>query len=188
MKKENMIFVEECFRNVQQEKEVDKNIKLIESAIKREFGIQIKLSILDNKKQFFGMCVYPSMNEIELLTQAMMDNGDGNIKFSELEKMHMHVMMNSTMIVEVDSLLLYDHNLNATAGEVTAILLHEVGHIVASNSIVNRMRRAREYMAAKFDSHVRGLMKKLPILNNLFSIVSLQLFSHQLLFLLLIEY
>ena len=180
MKKENILFVEECFRNIQQEKEVDKNLRLIESAIKREFGIQLSVSVLDNKKQFFGMCIYPSMNEIELLTKAMMANGDGNIKFNELEKIHMEVMTNSTMVVEIDSLLLYDHNLNATAGEVTAILLHEVGHIVASNSIVNRMRRAREYMAAKFDSYVRGLMKKVPVINNLFSIVSLQLFSHQL--------
>ena len=36
MKKENVLFIEECFRNIQQEKEVDKNLRLIQSAIKRE--------------------------------------------------------------------------------------------------------------------------------------------------------
>jgi hypothetical protein len=180
MKKENVLFIEECFRNIQQEKEVDKNLRLIQSAVKREFNISLEISILDNQKQFFGMCIYPSMNEIELLTMAMMSNGDGKVKFSDLENIHRDVMEKSSLVVEIDSLLLYDHNLNATAGEVTAILLHEIGHIVASNSIVNRMRRAREYMAAKFDHNVRGLMKKIPIMNHLFSLVSLQIFSHQL--------
>ena len=180
MKKENILFVEECFRNIQQEKEVDKNIRLIQSAIKREFNISLEIHVLDNKKQFFGMCVYPSMNEIELLTMAMMANGDNQIKFKDIENIHRDMMEKSTLIVEVDSLLLYDHNLNATSGEITAILLHEVGHIVASNSIVNRMRRAREYMAAKFDHGVRSLMKKIPVINHMFSLVSLQIFSHQL--------
>ena len=80
MKKENVLFIEECFRNIQQEKEVDKNIRLIQSAVKREFNISLEMSILDNNKQFFGMCIYPSMNEIELLTMAMMSNGDGKVK------------------------------------------------------------------------------------------------------------
>lgn len=180
MKKENILFVEECFRNIQQEREIVKNVKLIENAIKREFGIQLTISIIDNEKQFFGMCIYPSMNEIEMLTMAMMANGDGKIKFSDLENMHRDMMDKSSLVVEIDSLLLYDHNLNATAGEVTAILLHEIGHIVASNSIVNRMRRAREYMAAKIDHGTRRLMSKIPIINNMFSLVSLQIFSHQL--------
>ena len=65
MKKESLLLVEECFRNIQQEKNITKNIRLIESAIKREFDIKLKISIIDNKKQFFGMCVYPSPEEIQ---------------------------------------------------------------------------------------------------------------------------
>ena len=77
MKKESFLLVEECFRNIQQNKNISKNLNLITSAVKREFNISLEIHILDNKKQFFGMCVYPSMNEIELLTMAMMSNGDG---------------------------------------------------------------------------------------------------------------
>ena len=40
-KKESLLFVEECFRNIQLEKDIDKNIRLIESTIKREYSIPI---------------------------------------------------------------------------------------------------------------------------------------------------
>ena len=88
-------------------------------------------------------------------------------------------MDRSTIMIEVDSILLYDHNLNATAGEITAILLHEIGHIIASNSTVNKMRRAKEYMLTKFDSQTRRVVKEVPASKHLFNLVTLQIFSHQ---------
>ena len=51
-KKESLIFVESCIRNIQQEKEISKNIKLIQNAIKREFDIPLEISIVDNKSMF----------------------------------------------------------------------------------------------------------------------------------------
>lgn len=179
-KKESLLFIESCFRNIQHEKEVSKNLKLIQNTVKREYGISLDISILDNKKTFFGMCIYPSTGELELLTKAMMSTPNSKVKYGDLEKLHREFMMKATMVVEIDSMLLYDSNLNASAGEVTAILLHEIGHIVASNSVVNRMRRAKEYMMTKFDSNVRKLIGQMPMIDNLFGLVSLQIFSNQL--------
>lgn len=179
-KKESLLFIESCFRNIQHEKEISKNLKLIQNTVKREYGISLDISILDNKKSFFGMCIYPSTGEIELLTKAMMSAPNSKVKYNDLEKLHREFMMKATMVVEIDSMLLYDSNLNASAGEVTAILLHEIGHIVASNSVINRMRRAKEYMMTKFDSNVRRLIGQMPMIDNLFGLVSLQIFSNQL--------
>lgn len=179
-KKESLLFVEQCFRNIQYEKEIPKNIKLIENSIKREFGISLDISIVENKNKFFGMCIYPSSGEIELLTKALMSAPDSKIKYSDIERIHRDFMTKATMVVEIDSMLLYDSNLNATAGEITSIMLHEIGHIVASNSVVNRMRRAKEYMFTKFDSNMRKLIGNIPSVENLFSLVSLQIFSNQL--------
>ena len=179
-KKESLLFIESCFRNIQHEKEISKNLKLIQNTVKREYGISLDISILDNKKSFFGMCIYPSTGEIEMLTKAMMSAPNSKVKYGDLEKLHREFMMKATMVVEIDSVLLYDSNLNASAGEVTAILLHEIGHIVASNSVINRMRRAKEYMMTKFDSNVRRLIGQMPMIDNLFGLVSLQIFSNQL--------
>ena len=174
-KKSSMLFIEECFRNIQQDKEVSKILRLIENAIKREFDIKINISIIDNKKQFFGMCVYPSPEEINMLTKLLLET---NVKMADVERLHIEFMTKSTHIVEIDSMLLYDHNLNASAGEVTAILLHEIGHIIASNAIVCRFERAKEYITMKFDSRTRMLVPKLSFIRELFNIATLQIFSN----------
>lgn len=177
-KRESLIFVEECIRNIQQEKEISKNVRLIESAIKREFDIPVKISIIDNDKKFFGMCVYPSVEEIQKLTEVLIADPSKK-KFSEVEKIHREFMSKSEKVIEIDSILLYDHNINATAGEITAILLHEIGHVVGSNSLVNRMARAKEYMMMKFDNRTRKLIPVISFIPKLFNIVTLQIFSHQ---------
>jgi hypothetical protein len=174
-KNQSMLFVEECFRNIQQEKEISKNLKLIENAIKREFDIKIEMSIINNKKQFFGMCVYPSPEEINMLTKMLLET---NVRMADVERVHIECMTKSVHIVEVDSMLLYDHNLNATAGEVTAILLHEIGHIIASNSTICRFERAKEYMTIKFDNKTRKLVPVIPFIKNVFNIATLQIFSN----------
>lgn len=174
-KKESIMFVEECFRNIQQGKNPSKNLKLIESAIKREYGISLQISIIENKKRFFGMCVYPCPEEINKLTEMLLKT---DVKMSDVEKVHIEFMTKGTQIVEIDSMLLFDHNLNATPGEITAVLLHEIGHIVASNSIVCRFERAKEYMTIKFDNKTRKLSRTVAFITNVFNIATLQLFSN----------
>lgn len=174
-KKESFLFIEECFNNIQHEKEISKNLRLIENAIKREFGISLNISIINNKKQFFGMCVYPSPEEINMLTKMLLET---NVRMADVEKLHIEFMTKGTQIVEIDSILLYDHNLNATAGEVTAILLHEIGHIIASNSTVCRFERAKEYITIKFDNKTRRLVPIIPMITKVFNIATLQIFSN----------
>ena len=174
MKNENILFVEECIRNIQLEKNVDKNIKLIQNALKREYKIDLDIKIIDNKgNQFFGMCVYPHISEIETLTELIMQNG----KIDEFEKVHRN-MMNTEKVVEIDSLLLYDSNIQATPAEVTAILLHEIGHVVVGNTIVNRAKKTREYLLYRIDSKVRGLMNN-NFTKSIMMIPMLQIFSNQ---------
>lgn len=175
MKKESLLIIEECFRNIQHEKSVEKNLRMIESAIKREFDVNIKISIINNKRQFFGMCVYPSPDEINKLTTMLLET---NVKMADVERVHIECVTKGEHIVEIDSILLYDHNLNASAGEVTAILLHEIGHILTSNNIVCRFERAKEYITIKFDNKTRKLVPIIPMITTLFNIVTLQIFSN----------
>lgn len=175
MKKESLLIIEESFRNIQHEKNIGKNLKLIESSIKREFGVSVKVSIIDNKRQFFGMCVYPSPDEINKLTRMLLE---ANATMADVERLHVECISKGEHVVEIDSRLLYDHNINASAGEITAILLHEIGHILTSNNVVCRFERAKEYIFIKFDNRTRKLVKVLPMMSTLFNIVTLQIFSN----------
>ena len=173
-KNDNLLLIEDCFRNIQQEKDVSKNIRLIESSIKREFDISIQMNIIENKKQFFGMCVYPCPEEINKLTNLLLQT---NVSISSVEKVHREFVANGTHIVEVDSILLYDHNINASAGEITAILLHEIGHILTSNSMVCRFERAKEYMTIK-SRGINKLVRGTEFVKSVFNIATLQIFSN----------
>lgn len=175
-KKESLLIIEECFRNIQHEKNITKHLRMIESAVKREFGVDIKISIVENKRQFFGMCIYPSPDEINKLTRMLLA---ADYKMADVEKLHIECITKGEHIVEIDSVLLYDHNINASAGEITAILLHEIGHIITSNNIVCRFERAKEYIFIKFDNRTRKLVKAIPnMMMTLFNIVTLQIFSN----------
>ena len=179
-KRETFLFVEECMRNIQHEKDVDANVRLIENAVKREYDISLKIHIVDNKKNFFGMCVYPSVEEIEKMTEVIMFTDGFN--YGKMEKIHKEFMFKGAKVVEIDSQLLYDHNINATPGEITAIFLHELGHVVASNSMVNKFIRLREYMDIKFDSKTRRIVKEMkhtPFMRGMFNMVTLQVFTQQ---------
>lgn len=151
-KKESLLFVEECFRNIQLEKDIDKNIRLIESTIKREYSIPIKISIIDNKQQFFGMCVYASEDEIMQIASLILNQGTTK----DIERIYKENITKTTKTVEIDSILLYDQNLNMNAGEITAILLHELGHVVMSEVMVSRFKKMKIYF---INNASRGLKK-----------------------------
>lgn len=152
-KKESLLFIEECFRNIQLEKNVDKNIRLIESTVKREYDIPIKINIIPNKQQFFGMCVYASEDEIMEIATLILNQGTTK----DIERIYRENITRTTKTVEIDYILLYDHNLNMTSGEITAILLHELGHVVMSEAMVHRFKKMKLY----FINHATSGFKRI---------------------------
>ena len=42
-----------------------------------------------------------------------------NFNYRDMEKLHKEFMFKGAKVVEIDSMLLYDHNINATQGEIT---------------------------------------------------------------------
>lgn len=175
-KSANLIFVEQCFRNIQLEKEIDKNLKLISSAIKREFGIPLEIRIVENEQNtFFGMCIYPNEAEINQIVSLIMTNGSTR----EIERLHRESVKKNVKYVEIDPLLLYDGNLNASPSEITAILLHEIGHIITTDITVHRIRRMKEYILNNFDSKIKNLLRELPFAKTLLMLPTTQIFSNQ---------
>lgn len=97
----------------------------------------------ENDKLFFGMRVYP-----------IIDDGDVmEILGNDREKSF------NAYYIEIDSKL-YDTMLALTDRELTAILLHEVGHIVCDTSTVDEVRKAVDDYFTKTDEYVDLNMTK----------------------------
>lgn len=90
----------------------------IQLALNKEFNCNCQgVYILDNNmdKYFFGACIIPTEDECYKIIDNMV-RADENIKFERC----------SSFVINIDSKLLYD--VCATPREVTAVLLHEIGH------------------------------------------------------------
>ena len=75
-------------------------------------------------KLFFGMCVYPHVDK-ELVTAILQD--DKPVRFNQYT-------------IEIDSKVLHP-SLMITPREMTAMLMHEIGHIVNDPSPVDEVRK-----------------------------------------------
>lgn len=75
-------------------------------------------------KMFFGMCVYPHVTK-ELVTEILQD--DKPVRFHEFS-------------IEIDSKILHPA-LQISPREMTAMVLHEVGHIVNDTTPVDEVRK-----------------------------------------------
>ena len=175
-KTEMTSYMEDCFREVQLRKNVDANLRSIERVVKREYNIPIKISIISNKQNnFFGMCVYPSQDEINKITELILQKGSSE----DIEKIYKEYITTSTKQVEIDSILLYDQNLNMSAGEITAIFLHEIGHVVLSELMVERFKHMKLYIIKNYAKKIitEGPIGK--ITQSVMSLAVAQAFSNQ---------
>lgn len=84
---------------------------------------------------FFGMSIYPSVAAMSGLLDNIFDENP-NID-SIINKWN----TNTEWTIEIDTMLLFDRNLNINPAEATAVLLHEVGHIMGTNTVPLRLQR-----------------------------------------------
>ena len=100
----------------------------------------------NDDKLFFGMCVYPDITELGY-------NIIGDI-----------VQTNKPIIVkayhlELDSKL-FDPLLGLTPAELTAIVMHEVGHMTNSSKPIDDVRKALDIYVVRNDDYIRLIESK----------------------------
>lgn len=105
--------------------------------------------VIDNKEgTFFGMSVYPSIPDAERLVENLDSTNKLNAVWADIRN----------WTIEIDSNLLFNKTLDTSPGEVTAILLHEVGHVHSYNLIPSRVKRVTDLAFAKGTIRVRKLL------------------------------
>ena len=121
------------------------------------------------------MCVYPSQEEINKITELLLKKGSTY----DIEKIYKEFITTTEKHVEIDSILLYDQNLNMSAGEITAIFLHELGHVVLSELMVERFKHMRIYIIKNYAKKIitEGQIGK--VTKAVMSLAVAQAFSNQ---------
>lgn len=126
--------------------------RLFRNDFGREMDFIVNIGDKNVAHEFFGMCVYPSMEDMNEVIDAIFEtqsNGKVHDKWSSI----------NSWIIEIDPLLLYDTRLNANPSEMTAVLLHELGHIIGTESVPRVFTKTLRSEMLKLNSKTRSLVK-----------------------------
>lgn len=130
MNKANSEYIEQCFAKIKYNKDVNSSLLAISNTLKREYKKKFTIEIIKNDTgEFFGMNIYPSPADLYKIANKMALTGDSSLDLSkewnEIEQ----------WCIEIDSLLFEDINMDIQQDELTALLLHEIGHVVISDEV-----------------------------------------------------
>jgi hypothetical protein len=73
-------------------------------------------------------------------------------------------------VIDIDSTILYDMKLNANPSEILAVLLHEIGHVVYSDEVPQRVFKIVRYQTSKLNYNVKQMLSKVPVVRRVFNI------------------
>lgn len=126
MRDGNLRYIEDCFTDLQlKSAPQERKLEDIKRVLNRQFNQGIEchsIMVSENDGDPFVMSVYPIQKQLDALANDILyNNHDDRIK---------HTVDNIKYIVEIDASVLHDMVARFTAPELTAVLLHEVGHIM----------------------------------------------------------
>lgn len=169
-KKEDVIYIEKCIAGIKAGDDIKGNISRLQRGLERltdtDYEFEVIITKNDNNT-FFGANIYPTQDTVDSVVRAILhDKKDG-------DQVSAIWAENKKWTVELDSILLNDMRLNANPGEITAVLLHEIGHTVYSNSIPQRLHRLIRYKTMKLNYQMRELIADSKI-SKLFSLAVIE--------------
>ena len=168
LSKEKFEIIDSAFAKLKTDRKNRAAVGTIRRALQEVFvDKEIDVQIIENLRgKFFIMSVYPDESTVERIIEAIVNNeNDAMIKAAWDET--------NKWTIEIDSRILTDDKVHATSKELTALLLHEMGHIIYSNSIPQRISRVMRLEYNRAAAPIKELLKdklfgavlKLPILN-----------------------
>jgi len=159
--------IEASFQVLKENKNNPKGLDIIKRSLEAGlpdfiFNISITPVEKNDRNLYFIMSVFPDVSTVDKIISAISENDD----IQSVQKLW---QLNKLWNIEIDERILLDKPISFNAKELTAMLLHEVGHIVASTSIPNRISLIIKYelLKAKFSNK---MMLKDKIFRSILSI------------------
>jgi hypothetical protein len=153
-KSAEMLLLEKLFSDLKSGKDADETLSNIERVLQRKFDLEFNVTLINNKtNNFFGMSIYPSRNLIDTMVDQMINKRSNSDVIEHLWA------QNKKWYLEIDSILVSDPSLNANPAEMVAILLHEIGHIIYSNTVPARINKVMRYEIMQLSFNMKKLLK-----------------------------
>lgn len=146
--------IDECFAELKKNRRKPNVIHSIEKKLSEVFNQSFTITILETKRTdpCFVMSVFPEMATIDKIVESIVNEGSTSVVHELWNK-------NTSWIIEIDRRVLDDTIAPISARECTALLLHEVGHTLHSNSIPSRISRVLKYEFANMNSGIKAVLK-----------------------------
>lgn len=158
IKSEHKNKLEEIFGDILEHRNFDR-LSEISNILTKCFGKNINVNIITNnsKDSFFVMSIIPDESVIEKITASIMVNDKKDI-VSELWKDC------DNWTLEMDSRIFDTFTVDLSAQELTALVLHEIGHVINTNAVSSKINNVIKYKIA-----TSPVTAKVVMSNNSFS-------------------
>lgn len=154
-----MADIDKAFDILKENQDSKVGIDMIKSALENCFDYTFNIRIIkpnpenrDFNNMLFVMSVYPEISTVDKIISATISNSD-------IESIKKLWETNKKWEIEIDGRLFDTSIITCNNRELTSILLHEVGHIVYSNDIPNRVSTILKYEIMKSKMKNRLLLK-----------------------------
>ena len=160
--KEDLQGIETYFNSLKNDGISSTNSEDIEKILNRIYNKKFKVNIISSKerKYSFVMAVIPEKSVVEKITKSVANNDTKTETIVSLWKKC------NSWIIEIDDRII-DSTFNEK--ELTALLLHEIGHVVDSDSVPKRIVDVVQYTFISSNFETKSLLKK-KVFNSLLSI------------------
>ena len=169
LKQERFKNIESCFTDLKEKSTNTTALKNIESQLKDVFHKNITVQVVNTKPTdtFFVMSIFPEQSTLNKVVECIV-----NQQPDEMVKKVWDSTENWT--IEIDKRILTGNPISLTAEELTALVLHEIGHIVYSNALPHRITHVMKLEYARASMNVKALLNNklfqkllsLPIVNG----------------------
>ena len=145
LKKEAFKSIDDAFLVLQEDKASESGKKIIKDSLKEIFDVDFDIEIIpvNDNSPLFVMSVFPEKSVVSKIISSVTTNS-GNIE--TIKKLW---SQNKKWTLEIDERILNKNVVNCTNRELTALVLHEIGHVVCTNSIPSRISTIIQYEIAK---------------------------------------
>ena len=168
---EQLASIEKAFQNMidnpDQESIITKSCSVIESVLRLACDKRFTVSVIDSPPtdELYGMSVRPSQAYTDQLVSMMLDEQKWQIVIFRWKDI-------KDWVIDIDKRMI-KKDVGMTATELTAILLHEIGHIVIDGAFVNKFHNILEQQLARAGFQVRSMAQhsffskimQLPLIN-----------------------
>lgn len=150
--------IEDAFRILKVDKNnvdaLDKIKNILDDGLPSfSFNVSITPVNQNHRDLYFIMSVFPDTTTVDKII-ASIGNND-----SDIQAIQRLWELNKIWDIEIDERILFNKPVAFTPSELTAMLLHEIGHIVISTSIPNRLSIILKYELLKSKFSNRMMLK-----------------------------